>query len=330
MLAEFARRDSLIGLLGVLVLAPQLVGAQVGVEPSHRIKNAGLRPVAERPFRPAPSPAIIYDFAESLFRDKDYETAAIQYRLLLHLKPDFELSARCRIKTALCYIMLGKFDEAQTRLGEMLSDETLLKRWDELSLWQAVCFLSERDYVGALARLTVLSRDARAPDVRAYASYLLAWTFLSLGDWAQAARVFTRLSRASSEASALAGIKMEVLAEAAASGKLLQQKSPVVAGLLSACVPGAGHFYCRKFRNGGVAFVLNAAFVAASVEAFHKDVYVGGAIASSVALVFYSGTIYGAVNVAHKFNRTRREQLLSEMRRKFGDERLLLIDRLYR
>ena len=118
--------------------------------------------------------------------------------------------------------------------------------------------------------------------------------------------------------------------KAAASGKLLQQKSPLVAGLLSACVPGAGHFYCGKFRNGGVAFVLSAAFVAASVEAFHKDVYAGGAIASSVALVFYSGTIYGAVNVAHKFNKARREQLLSEMRRKFGDERLLLMDRLYR
>ena len=296
----------------------------------HTIKDVGLLPVAERAFQPAESPATIYDFAESLFREKDYETAAVQYRLLLHLAPDFKLAARCRSKIALCYILLGRFDEAQARLGRMLSDETLSRMWDELSLWQAVCFLSEKDYVGALERLTVLSRDAQAGEVRAYAFYLLGWTFLSLGDWAQAARVFTMLSHTSSEAPALAGVEMESLAKAAESGIRLRQKSPLIAGVLSVCLPGAGHFYCGKFRNGGVAMVLNAAFVAASVESFHKDVYAAGAVASSVALVFYSGTIYGAINAAHKFNRARREQLVSKLRRKFGDERFLLIDRLYR
>ena len=44
---------------------------------------------------------------------------------------------------------------------------------------------------------------------------------------------------------------------------------------------------------------------------------------------YYSGTIYGAVNAAHRFNRLERERFKDELRRRFGDERTLLIRRLY-
>ena len=103
----------------------------------------------------------------------------------------------------------------------------------------------------------------------------------------------------------------------------------MAAGVLSACLPGAGHLYCKRYRDGCVAFVLNAAFAGASFESFDKGIYVAGGITSSVALIFYSGTVYGAVNAAHKFNRSAQEEFLRGLRRKFGDERSLLIERLY-
>jgi len=211
----------------------------------------------------------------------------------------------------------------------MLSDESMRNRWDELLLWQAVCFMSSKDYAGASERLSALSCDAEKEDIRAYASYLLAWTDLSQGDSESAARAFARLSGGAEKAPALSGIDMKELADAAAKAKSLAHKSPTAAAVLSACLPGAGHFYCGRYRDGCAAFALNAVFVGASIEAYHKQVYVAGGIASSVALIFYSGTIYGAANAAHKFNRSEREEFLQDLRRTFGDERLLLIERLY-
>jgi len=236
---------------------------------------------------------------------------------------------RCKIKVALCYILLGRFDAAQGELDRMLREESMRLRWDELLLWQAVCFLNSKDYVSAHERLAALSCDAQSEDIRAYASYLLAWTYLSRGDSGPAQRIFATLSACAGKAPALSGMEMRALAEAASEAKSLRRRSPAAAGILSACLPGAGHFYCKRYRDGCVAFVLNAAFVCASVESYDKRIYVAGGIASSVALIFYSGTIYGAVNAAHKFNGSERQEFLRDLRRRFGDERSLLIERLY-
>lgn len=320
---------SFFSISGFVILLPCLVAGQ-GLERLVSEVESGTSSFEEsRLAETGVSPEVLYGFAEALFKDMDYETAAVQYRLLLHIQPDFEFAERCRIKIVLCDILLGRFDEAQAALDRMLSDESMRGRWDELLLWQAVCFLSSRDYVSACERLAALSCDAQTEAIRAYASYLLAWTNLSQGDFELAARTFVRLSGVAEKALALSGLDMRELADAAAKAKSLERKSPTAAGVLSACLPGAGHFYCGRYRDGCAAFALNAAFVGASVEAYRKRIYVAGGIASSVALIFYSGTIYGAVNAAHKFNRSEREEFLQDLRRRFGDERLLLIERLY-
>ncbi len=312
----------------VLLSAPML--GQTADQLVSQVESRKPKVNVERLRESNASPSVIYDFAESLFRENDYEAAAMQYRLLLHVQPGFEFAQRCKIKIALCCILLGRFDAAQGELDRMLRDESMRTRWDELLLWQAVCFLNSKDYVSAYERLAALSCDAQPQDIRAYASYLLAWTCLSRGDSAPARRIFASLSACAGNAPALSGIDMKALADAASEAKSLRRRSPVAAGVLSACLPGAGHLYCKRYRDGCVAFVLNAVFVGASVESFDKRIYVAGGIASSVALIFYSGTVYGAVNAAHKFNRSEREEFLRDLRRRFGDERSLLIERLYK
>ena len=329
MLADSCRRHHLISVVAIVVLLPCLTVGQVVDRLVSQVGPRKSEVNMERLRESNVLPSVIYDFAESLFRGNDYEAAATQYRLLLHIRPGFEFAQRCKIKMALCYILLGGFDTAHGELDRMLRDESMRPRWDELLLWQAVCFLNSKDYVSAQERLAALSCDAQSEDIRAYASYLLAWTYLSRGDSGPAQRIFATLAACAGKAPALSGIEMKALAEAVSEAKSVRRRSPAAAGVLSACLPGAGHFYCKRYRDGCVAFVLNAAFAGASVESYDKRIYVAGGIASSVALIFYSGTIYGAVNAAHKFNRSEREEFLQDLRRRFGDERSLLIERLY-
>ncbi len=329
MLAD-SHHNYLVPVVAIVVLLPCVTVGQVVDDSMRKVEIRASKADVERLRESNASPSIIYDFAESLFRENDYEAAAMQYRLLLHVQAGFEFAQRCKIKIALCYILLGRFDAAQGELDRMLRDESMRARWDELLLWQTVCFLNSKDYVSAYERLAALSCDAQPHDIRAYASYLLAWTCLSRGDSGSAQRLFATLSARAGKAPALSGIDMKALADAASEAESVRRRSPVAAGVLSACLPGAGHLYCKRYRDGCVAFVLNAAFVGASVESYDKRIYAAGGIASSVALIFYSGTIYGAVNAAHKFNRSEREEFLRDLRRRFGNERSLLIERLYK
>ena len=88
------------------------------------------------------------------------------------------------------------------------------------------------------------------------------------------------------------------------------QKSPVTAGVLAAVLPGAGHLYDERYRDAGIAFALNAAFIWGMVEAFEHKNYVVGGILTFFELGWYSGNIYSAVSGAHKYNRNKKKEYL--------------------
>lgn len=76
-----------------------------------------------------------------------------------------------------------------------------------------------------------------------------------------------------------------------------KKKSPVVAGLLSAAVPGLGKFYAGKKGAGMAAFLTNAILAGFAAEALYRSGYrspqffiFGGAFAC-----FYAGNIVGSV-----------------------------------
>jgi tetratricopeptide (TPR) repeat protein len=82
----------------------------------------------------------------------------------------------------------------------------------------------------------------------------------------------------------------------------IPQKNPAVAGALS-IVPGLGHFYLEEWGVGIVAMVWNGAFLFATVDSFVAGRVGQGTLLGLLELVWYAGTIWGAVSGAHRFNR---------------------------
>jgi tetratricopeptide (TPR) repeat protein len=88
----------------------------------------------------------------------------------------------------------------------------------------------------------------------------------------------------------------------------LPRKSELLAGILSAMLPGAGYVYAGRYGDGLTAFLVNALFIAGTATAVSNGWYAAAGITGGIGLPFYLGNIYGSANAARKWNRnTRRE-----------------------
>lgn len=80
------------------------------------------------------------------------------------------------------------------------------------------------------------------------------------------------------------------------------RKSPLLAGILSAVVPGSGQAYAGKHRDGLVALLVNGLFIAGTAVAIDQENYATAAIVGGIGLPFYLGNVYGAANAANQWN----------------------------
>ena len=94
------------------------------------------------------------------------------------------------------------------------------------------------------------------------------------------------------------------LAELEAERAHLALKSPLVAGLLSTVLPGAGQLYNGRPVDAALAFGLTGltAWGSASLLLREKPEWAVGVPLALVALVFYTGNIVNAVGDAHRLN----------------------------
>lgn len=92
----------------------------------------------------------------------------------------------------------------------------------------------------------------------------------------------------------------------------LELKSPTIAGLSSAIVPGLGQLYIGRNRDALASFLVNGLFIWGISESSKKDLHASTAILSLFGFGWYSGNIYGAINGAHKYNRNVKDNFKEE------------------
>lgn len=100
-------------------------------------------------------------------------------------------------------------------------------------------------------------------------------------------------------------------------GLELPRKSPVLAGALSV-VPGLGHFYIEEYGAGVAAILWNGVFIYAFVDSIFSRRYGQAALIGLVESIWYSGTIFGAISGAHRFNRDARRIVEEGMTRELN------------
>ncbi len=80
-------------------------------------------------------------------------------------------------------------------------------------------------------------------------------------------------------------------------------KSPVLAGILSALLPGAGRVYAGKWFDGFMGFVMVFLTATSAYESSKRDNMFNKVFSYSMAGIFYTGEIYGAYRSAKYYQR---------------------------
>lgn len=81
-------------------------------------------------------------------------------------------------------------------------------------------------------------------------------------------------------------------------------KRPMLGGTLG-LIPGLGYFYSGEYANGLRSIILNSLFIFGMVATAEEDQWGGFAVITFFEITWYSGSIYGGVDAAHRYNQRR-------------------------
>lgn len=251
-----------------------------------------------------------FAYALQNFNEGDFQTALVEYKRFIHFFPDDPRRMEARFQTGICLYRLKRFREAAGIFNAIILDRTAGKFRDKSVFYQSRAFkgMGNMGYAKiSLINYLELSND---PDVRdrlhsALADLCVAsFDGTDRQDLSDAGKYLARIS----EKNAMSYNRDDRVraVEAALSAP---EKSPALSGWLS-IVPGAGFFYCERYQDALVAFLLNTGLILAAYESFDKDHAALGSVITFVESGFYAGNIYGAVNAAHRYNRDAKLNIL--------------------
>lgn len=219
------------------------------------------------------------------------------------------------------------------RFAQGGDEEIITSRWYWLA---AHAYASGRDWPLA-GRMLDLAEDAADDDLAAPITWLRAEQALAERDWAAAGFYFQSLQSATDdegwrdfaaqgEAAArlrsgdvdsarvgLHGAALEAVERYAAHA----DKKPWLGGMLGV-VPGLGYLYSGEIGNAVRSLLLNSLFIWGMVETAEDDQWAIFTLLTLGEFTWYSGSIYGGIDAANRYNRDRLDQAVEAVR---GDRR---------
>jgi hypothetical protein len=76
-------------------------------------------------------------------------------------------------------------------------------------------------------------------------------------------------------------------------------------------VPGLGYVYSGEFANGARSLILNGLFIWGMVETAEREQWAAFSVLTFFEFTWYSGSIYGGVDAAHRYNQRRLDAAVS-------------------
>jgi len=235
----------------------------------------------------------------------EYHRAIVELERFLHFFPDEEKAPNARYLIGVSCLKAGQYEKARTIFDGIIRTYPGTAVSEQALFMIAESYYMQEQFEEAERIYTRIVEKHPDSEIRNRAVYRLGWTLMQRNRWKDASQAFHRVD----QASPLSRNAWE-LSRKSLLGEDLPSKDPVTAGVLAAALPGLGHAYTNRYKDGIVAFLLNGLFIWAAYESFDKDLDVLGSILAFLEVGWYSGNIYSAVNSAHKYNRAVKNDFL--------------------
>ena len=250
-----------------------------------------------------------FQYAEQLYSQKKYMIAIAEYERFVYLFPGDERVSQSRYQMGMAYYAEGRYIEAIRSFSDLAETEDVGSAYHARSFFMAAesqLRLGRRlSALTTLQNLLTISDDTNVQDE---AHYRMGWIYLETADWEKAQTYFQKISHQNHAKYRLA----DLIRNLEGAGDI-HHKSPGVAGAL-AILPGGGYLYCNRPRDALISFLLNGGLIFAAYEAFDNEMYALGGVISFVEIGFYSGSIYGSISSAHKYNRDQDRRFVDRLK----------------
>jgi len=260
------------------------------------------------------------DYADHLFRDGDYYRSITEYRRYLYLTRGAGAeSHRAALAIGEAYLRSRQLEAAAAQF-ESVAERTVDEEVRAVALLSAgrAHLLNERPLLAAARLAACRQLSSERAGVADEALFLLGWARLGQRDWDSARSAFAEVATAGGARAAAAAQAIEHLERRGN----FQQKSPVIAGLLS-LIPGVGHMYLGQWAVGFAALFWNALFVFATGYSIWTQEWGVAAVLGVFELSWFSGTMFGALNGAFRYNQDVVNNWLDDLTGELGAAREL-------
>lgn len=249
-----------------------------------------------------------FKFAEQAFATGEYARAIAEYQRFVHFFPQDRRVPQATYKIGRAYFRTQAFNKAIDYFKRVIaaSGDTPLAKRSQMMISEALLQLRTPDK--ALTFLDRLAAQTSDPAVKDEALYRLAWIHLDLESWGKARTILEQISPENQF-----NYRVYDVVDELKKVDTLPRKNPHVAGLL-ALIPGAGYIYTERYHDALITLLINSALLLAAYDTFDNNNEALGAVLAFVELGFYSGSIYGSIGAAHKFNRTQTRNFIQNLK----------------
>lgn len=227
-------------------------------------------------------------FAEYLAKSGQYDLATREFERLTFMSPENDT-----LKTSLLsmYRRSGKYDEALIRGKQLYPELTSMSASSAVEYGRTL--LLKSDYEVAKNFWETNEKLSSADKT------ILSATSDILQDKYKSANEILKTIKPEDHTLA---ISYKDLTEQAIA---IKRKSPALAGILSAVVPGSGRMYAKDWKDGIVSLFFVGTMAAQSIRGFNKSGMKStrGWIYGGIGFGFYLGNIYGSVVSAKGYNK---------------------------
>ncbi len=231
--------------------------------------------------------------ASELLAEQDYTLAAVEFRRFAMESPKPASQSSAYLYAGYAYLMNHSYVSAGEMLDRAESTDASSAYSAELILLNAENARMANDTDTALYFYDALTAESDQSAFQTFSLRRSAAIHLARGDPGAAQQNLERSPVDESRS-------LQAL-ETYANGK---EKSPLAGGLWG-LIPGAGYWYSGEIANGFRSLILNSLFIYGMVDTAQDDQWGAFAIISFFELTWYSGSIYGGVDAAHRYNRDR-------------------------